>query len=105
MISYKSTSLCGTLETKQTRHSQRISQAGKGQEVGSALFGFTNQQALVLYVPKKTELWSCFQPYTSDNGEVRKQKLAMILHYNATKAAFDKVDPFCPKLKQVMAPG
>jgi len=56
MISYKSTSLCGTLETKQTRHSQRISQAGKGQEVGSALFGFTNQQALVLYVPKKTEL-------------------------------------------------
>ena len=66
----------------------------KNREVGSSLFGFSDRQRLVSYVPKKTtKLFST----THDDNKVDEAtgKPEMILEYNATKAAVDRVDQLC----------
>ena len=66
---------------------------GKNREVVSSLFGFRNRLALVLYVSTKNKAVFLLSTMHSDKEvDEATGKPLMILDYNATKAAVDRVD-------------
>ena len=69
---------------------------GKNREVGSSLFGFSDRQTLVSYASKKKKSVILFSTMHDDNKvDEATGKPEMILEYNATKAAVDRVDQLC----------
>lgn len=70
--------------------------AAKGRVTGSSLFGFCQKQALVSYIPKKGKVVLLLSSM-HDKKEVNETsgKPVMILDYNKTKAAVDRVDQLC----------
>ena len=70
--------------------------ATRKRSFGSILFGFRDRQTLVLHVPKKNKaavLLSTMHNDTKVDEETGFPE--MILDYNATKAALDRVDQLC----------
>ena len=64
--------------------------------IGSSLFGFSDRQTLVSHVPKKNKVVVLFSTMHNDNKVDEKIDLPiMILNYNVTKAAVDRVDQLC----------
>ena len=69
---------------------------GKRRSVESCLFGFSDCQALVSHVPKKNKAVVLLSTMQNDNKVDEETGLPeMILDYNATKAAVDRVDQLC----------
>ena len=59
-------------------------------------FGFSDRQALVSHVPKKNKAVVLLSTMQNDNNVDEETGLPeMILDYNATKAAVDRVDQLC----------
>lgn len=68
----------------------------KTRRVESSLFGFSDRQTLVSYVPRKNKVVVLLWTMHNDNkADADKGLPIMILDYNATKAAVDKVDQLC----------
>jgi hypothetical protein len=64
--------------------------------VGSSLFGFSGRQTLVSYVPKKNKSVILLSTMHADKAIDQKTgKPEMIIDYNKTKAAVDRVDQLC----------
>ena len=69
---------------------------GEKRSVGSSLFGFSDRQTLVSHEPKKNKAVALLSTMHNDNKVDKKTGLPkMILDYNATKAAVDRVDQLC----------
>ena len=69
---------------------------GINRELGSSLFGFSDWQTLVSYVPKKNKSVILLSTMHDDNKvDEATGKPEMILEYNAIKAAVDHVDQLC----------
>ena len=69
---------------------------GKRRSVGSSLFGFSDRQTLMSHVPKKNKAVVLLSTMQNDNKVDEETGLPkMILDYNATKAAVDRVDQLC----------
>ena len=69
---------------------------GKRRSVGSSLFGFCDRQTLVSHVPKKNKAVVLLSTLHNDNKVDEETGLPeMILDYNVTKAAVDRVDQLC----------
>ena len=69
---------------------------GKRRSVESSWFGFSDRQALVSHVPKKNKAVVLLSTMQKDNNVDEETGLPeMILDYNATKAAVDRVDQLC----------
>ena len=63
--------------------------------MGSSLFGFRNRQALVSYVRKKKIVVLLSTMHSDKEVEEAMEKILILLDYNATKAAVDRVDQLC----------
>lgn len=68
----------------------------KDRQVGSSLFGFTKDTAIVSYVPKKNKSVILMSSMHHDNFvDESTNKPEIILHYNSTKGGVDSVDQMC----------
>ena len=69
---------------------------GKGRSIESSYFGFSDKQTLVSYVSRKNKAVVSLSTMHNDHKIDEDTGLPdMILDYNATKAAVDRVDQLC----------
>ena len=90
----KQITLLGTI--KKRRELPYEFTTGKRRSVESSLFGFIDRQTSVSHVPKKNKAAVLLSTMHNDNKVDKETSLPkMILAYNATKAAVDRVDQLC----------
>ena len=91
----KQVTLLGTMR-KNRRELPCEFATGKRRSVGSSLFGFSDRQTLVSHVPRKNKAVVLLSTMHNDKKVDEETGLPeMILDYNATKAAVDRVDQLC----------
>ena len=88
----KQITLLGTMRKNRRELPYELA-TGKRRSVGSSLFGFSERQTLVLHVPKKNKAVVLLSTMHNDKKvDEETGLLEMILDYNATKAAVDRVN-------------
>ena len=91
----KQITLLGTMRKNKREFSCEFA-TGKRRSVGSSLFGFSDRQTLVSHVSKKNKAVVLLSTMHNNNKVDEETGLPkMILDYNATKAAVDRVDQLC----------
>ena len=91
----KNITLVGTVRKNKPDIPQEFA-ADKKRVIGSSLFGFSNRQTMVSYVPKKSKAVVLLSTMHSDNDiDPETGKPEIILYYNKTKAGVDRVDQLC----------
>jgi hypothetical protein len=96
-LQMKNLTLIGTLRKNKPEIPMEF-QTNTKREIGSSIFGFHNDLALVSFVPRQNKAVLLLSSKNHDNQvDLKTGKPIIILDYNKTKGAVDTVDQMCHK--------